>query len=187
MASSVGSFGLGTVCLLACVCSTGATPPSMLAYTARAPVDDVVARQMVALSTAWSRIRTPWKDHLDLHAMRGVVGDGRPKVLFGRLVLAVGEYEPEVGRFRVVADSEEALAVYAEARWALLQLEHWARLYGINWDVQFGGTRGRVTASGLDAGASRILAMLCARAGEPADGRVEVLRAALNRKYGDRP
>jgi hypothetical protein len=187
MALSVGSFGLVTLGLLACARSTGATPPYMLAYTARAPVDDVVARQMVELSTAWSRIRPPWKDHLELHAMQGVVGDGRPKVLFGRLVLAVREYEPEVGRFRVVADSEERLAVYAEARWTLLQLEQWARLYGTGWDVQFGGTRGRVTASGLDAGASRILAMLCARAGNPADGRVEVLRAGLDRKYGDRP
>jgi hypothetical protein len=49
----------------------------------------------------------------------------------------------------------------------------WARLYSTDWDVQFGGVHGRVTASGLDAGASRILAMLGARAGDPADGRVE--------------
>jgi len=187
MALPVASFGLATLCMVACVRSPAATRPYMLAFTSRAPVDDVVARQMAALSTAWSRIRPPWKERLDLHAMRGVVGDGSPKVLFGRLVLAVGEYEPEVGRFRAVADDDEALAVYAEARWALLQLEEWARLYGTEWDVQFGGIRGRVTASGLEAGASRILAMLCARAGDPADGRVEVLRAALDRKYGDRP
>jgi hypothetical protein len=187
MASPVASLRLFAVCMAACARSTGSAPPNVLAYTARAPVDDVIAVQMAAFSTALSRIRPPWKESIDLHSTRGIVGDGNPKVLFGELVLAVGEYEPEVGRFRSVADDDEALAVYAEARWALLQMEQWARLYALDFDVQLGSERGRVTARGLDAGASAILATLRARAGDPVESRVEVLRAALDRKYGDRP
>ena len=44
-----------------------------------------------------------------------------------------------------------------------------------------------MTPSGFDAGAARILDALCARAGRPDERRVEVLRAHLDRKYGDRP
>jgi hypothetical protein len=69
----------------------------------------------------------------------------------------------------------------------LLQLQQWSLLYGIDWDIQFGTLRGEVTPRGLDAGASRILKLLCAGAGNPADTQVEVLRARLDHKYGDRP
>lgn len=142
---------------------------------------------MARLSTAWAQLRPPWKEGLELHVARGVIGDGQPKVVFGRMAFRLREYEPEVGRFRAIGAADEALAAYADVRWALLQLQHWSRLYGVEWNVALGNLHGQVTPSGFDAGAARILDALCARAGRPDERRVEVLRAHLDRKYGDRP
>ena len=187
MAVSSASLALVTICAAACARSPSNNPPGFLSYTARAPVDDAVAGQMVALSAAWARVRPPWKERLGLHAMHGVIGDGRPKIVFGRMALRLGEYEPEVGRFREVATEDEALATYADVRWALLQLRQWSQLYGMDWDVVVDTVRGRVTASGFDAGSETILKRLCTRTGDPADARIEPLRAHLDHKYGDRP
>jgi hypothetical protein len=68
-----------------------------------------------------------------------------------------------------------------------MQLQQWSRLYGIDWDIHLGTLRGEVTPRGFDSNASRILKLLCAKAGDPADTQVEVLRARLDHKYGDRP
>ncbi len=187
MAVSGGALALVTICGAACARSPSNDPSGSLSYAARAPVDDAVARQMAALSAAWAQIRPPWKERLHLHATHGVIGDGRPKVVFGRMAFRLGEYEPEVGRFREVSAPDEALAAYADVRWALLELQQWSWLYGIDWDIELGTLRGEVTPRGFDAGASRMLKLLCAGARDPADTEVEVLRAKLDQKYGDRP
>jgi len=64
MALPVASFRLVAVCMAACARPTAGAPPYVLAYTVRAPVDDVIAVQMAALSTALSRIRPPWKERI---------------------------------------------------------------------------------------------------------------------------
>jgi hypothetical protein len=187
MAVSTAVLALVTICAAACARSPSNSPSSSLSYIARAPVDDAVARQMAALSAAWVHIRPPWKEPLALHATRGVIGDGRPKVLFGRMTFRLREYEPDVGRFREVASDDEALAAYADVRWAVLELQQWSRLYGVDWEIDLGALRGEVTPRGLDPGASQMLKLLCAGAEDPDDAQVEVLRARLDHKYGDRP
>jgi hypothetical protein len=187
MAVSSASLALVTICGAACARAPANNPADSLSYVARAPVDDAVARQMAGLSTAWVHIRPPWKERLNLHAMHGVIGDGHRKVILGRMAFRLGEYEPEVGRFREVSADDERLAAYADVRWALVQLRQWSELYGIDWDVEMGTMRGKVTPRGLDTDSERILGLLCGRAGDPADAEVEVFRAHLDRRYRDRP
>jgi hypothetical protein len=170
---------------LACA-SSSAREPSTLFYRTVEPVDDAVAMQMTAVCGAWARARPPWREAFHAHASRGSVGDGKPKQMFGRVTLTLGEYEPQVGQFRTVDPGDEALVAYADARWAVSQLEAWARLYRVTWDVEFDGVRGRVRPAGLDSAAARVLAGMYERAGRPAEGRVEILRAAIDRKYSDR-
>jgi hypothetical protein len=181
------AFPAGLYLALAC-----ASPPAFegeqwtLVYRSREPIEDALAMQISALCAAWARVRRPWKEGFRFHASMGAPGDGKPKYLSGSVKLALTEYEPEVGRFRIVDASENAVVAYADARWALGQLEAWARLYGMAWEVEFGRVRGRVGPGGLDAGAARILASLYDRAGKPDQRRVEILRAAVDRKYSDR-
>ena len=174
------------ICAALACASSSAREPSTLWYQTVEPVDDAVAMQMTAVCGAWARARPAWRDIFHVHSSRGSVGDGKPKHMFGQVTLALREYEPQVGHFRTVDRADEALVVYADARWALLQLEAWSRLYGITWDVEFDGIAGRVHPVGIDSAAARILAGMRKRAASPPEGRVEMLRAAIDQKYADR-
>jgi hypothetical protein len=150
------------------------------------PVDDALAMQMTDLCAAWAKARPPWKDGFRVHSRRGSLGDGKPKHLFGRMTVALQEYEPAIGRFREIDSTEQALIAYADTRWAMEQLLTWSRLYGVTWEVDFGELKGRVGPSGPNPGAARIIWYLRSAAGHPSESQVEAMRAALDHKYADR-
>src|SRR3989441_7887879 len=157
---------LPLVAMMACSRPPALHPdPQAFAYRSRSKVPDAAARQIAAAAAGDARRRPPWSEPHPLHAAGGPIGDGRDKYLFGETQLYLGEYEPEPGQFREVDPQDDAAMAYADALFTVQQLQQWAQRHDIAWDVQLGRARGRVTASGADSAARRLLSDLSGKSG----------------------
>jgi hypothetical protein len=160
--------------------------PQAIAYRSRSKVPDAAARQIAAEAVGDARRRPAWSEPNHVHAADGPIGDGNEKYLFGEARLYLGEYETHPGTFREVDPKDDAVMAYADALFTIQQLQEWAQRYKISWDVQLGRSKGRVEASGPDAGAQKLLAELSGRAGVTTAQQAEMQRRRLDQKYRDR-
>jgi hypothetical protein len=158
--------------------------PQALAYRSREKVADTMAVRIAAEAFGDARRRPAWSEANHIHAADGPFGDGHAKYLYGDKRLHLVEYETDPGKFREVDAHDDAVMAYADALFAVQQLQRWAKEGDIEWDIRIAKAKGIVTADGPDADAKKVLDQLAQKAGSPQN--VEALRADLDAKYRDR-